>query len=88
MKLKIFNRKKSKIIDDLIKRRDEVVKRARSEPPEWVMSAKFEDYLYWLIEPHIKKDYTPYVKLTDNVDRNLQKIGAALIYGEKEEDNQ
>lgn len=74
--MKFFKRvfKKQKIIDELIKRRNEVIKRAQSPIPDEFLQGNFNLYLMWLIEPHIKESFEPYKERVDpKTERKIHK---------------
>jgi len=50
----------------LIRRRDEFIKRLKSAIPDEVIGGRFENYKYWLAEPFIKDEYVEHKEVNDN----------------------
>ena len=68
--------------NELKTRRDEFLKRLKSQIPDNVIGGKFENYKYWLAESFIVDKYKHYHGVDDNevfvdqfaVQRNLSKV--------------
>ena len=71
------NRNK-KLIKELIKRRDEVTKRAvmiaNKKIPEYLLEVQLAELIEWIIKPHIMEEYTTYNKPSDSKVRGFQKL--------------
>lgn len=85
-----------KRLKELIRRRDEVINRALSRLPDYFLnSSNFNEYMLWVIEPHIKENFTVYKKDSDKSERIAQstvykilnKIGDDKSDLEKEKEN-
>lgn len=50
---------------ELKRRRDESIKRLRSEVPDEVIGGRFENYKYWIAEPFIVEKFTSYNGIQD-----------------------
>ena len=70
--------KSKKLIKELIKRRDEVVKRAamiaNKKIPEYLLEVQLADLIEWIIKPHIREQYSDYKKPSDSKVRGFQKL--------------
>ncbi|MHA1795239.1 MAG: hypothetical protein ACTSUK_03945 [Promethearchaeota archaeon] len=62
--LKFFKKKPKSIYEcrkkELIRRIEEVIKRANSEPPDWLFGKKMADFKKWLLEPFAYEEYDEY----------------------------
>ena len=71
------NRNK-KLIKELIKRRNEVIKRAvmiaNKKIPEYLLEVQLAELIEWIIKPHIMEEYTTYNKPSDSKVRGFQKL--------------
>lgn len=56
----------NKIKIELERRRDEVIKRLKSEIPDGVIGGRFENYKYWIAEPFIVDKYENFVGVNPN----------------------
>ena len=69
-----FKRDNDDLVMELLERRDEVIKRAKVRLPERFRREKqLNAYLAWIIEPHIKKNYTPYRDPNSKSERKAQE---------------
>ena len=63
--------------DELDKRKDEVIHRALSVCnrtfPDELLEQPFDTMIEWIIEPHIKKIYTPFIYIDSNEDRGAER---------------
>ena len=75
---------------ELVKRRDEFLKRLKSKIPDEVIGGKFENYKYWLSEPFIVVKYEPYISINDRdvfIDPFSATRGIINIIDNKEEED-
>ena len=70
--------KSKKLIKELIKRRDEVIRRAvmiaNKKIPEYLLEVQLAELIEWIIKPHIMEEYTTYNKPSDSKVRGFQKL--------------
>jgi hypothetical protein len=78
------------LVKDFEKRRDEVIKRAKSPIPDDLLfrreGLRFEDYIYWILEPHIIEKYIPYKIAKDENIRTAQSALTKIMYKIPKED--
>jgi len=81
----VKDKKKDELINELVTRRDEVVKRAalvanRQLPQPILEKIQSEaDMLEWIVTPHIYGNYDPVVKINDEIlRRGTDVVGAYL----------
>ena len=82
--------KSKKLIKELIKRRDEVIKRAvmiaNKKIPEYLLVVQLADLIEWIIKPHIREQYSDYKKPVDKEVRGFQRLLQKItMKGEKYE---
>lgn len=69
-------KKRRRLIEDLIKRREEVILRAKmianKDVPESLINTGFADVIKWMITPHIEPTYEPYNQPEDSEVRGFQ----------------
>ena len=62
----------------MVKRRDEVIKRAvmiaNKKIPEYLLEVQLAELIEWIIKPHIMEEYTTYNKPSDSKVRGFQKL--------------
>ena len=72
------NRKAKSLIKELVKRRNEVIERAKlianKKIPENLITLQLADVIEWIIKPHIKEDYSEYIEASDVEVRGFQKL--------------
>lgn len=73
----MFNKRNRKIIKELIRRRDEVIKRAQMPIPTHLLNAPFTDYKIWLIEPHVHEKF---IEEYEEKDDEGQRSGQLTVY--------
>ena len=74
-----MKRNKSKrLIKELVKRRDEVAKRAKmvanKRIPEHLIDSQLAEIMEWIVQPHIVAEYDNYNKPSNTEVRGFQKI--------------
>jgi len=78
--------KKDEVIKEFVRRRDEVVKRAaltanKKLPQSILRSARSDaDILEWIITPHLRKEYDPVQKISDEVLRRGTDLVSAYLH--------
>lgn len=75
--------KSKKLINELVKRREEVIRRAiliaNKDIPENLIDCQLAEILEWMIEPHIKEEFIEYKKPSDKEVRGFQKVLQKVI---------
>ena len=79
--------KRNNIEKELLRRRDEVIKRAfaavRRELPEGLQG--FPETIFWIIEPHMEPEFAPYTKEDEKIDRGAESAVVKILGGVREE---
>lgn len=88
-------KKRANLVRELIRRREEVIKRARmianKQIPEHIIEGDYAGIIEWIVKPHINEKYEEYKSPDDEEVRWWQKIGykiaKILEKGEKTEED-
>jgi len=87
--------KNIKVILDLVKRRDEVIKRAGmivagKIPDNLVFHGTMPDFIMWIIEPHVFEKFEEYTEIPNETIREMydKKIKEMIKDNEQEENNE
>ena len=85
--------KKNKLIWDLARRRDEVIKRTRllvqgRLPDKLTLHGRMQDFLMWMIEPHVFAEYEIYEEEKDDfIRKKLDKAYKQFVGEDNVEEN-
>lgn len=70
-------RSKNWYVEELEKRLKEVINRAQHIAkrtfPDWLLDKPFNELIYWVIEPHIKIKWIPYIHTKPEEDRGAER---------------
>ena len=79
------------LIKELVKRREEVIKRAiliaNKDIPEHLIECQLSEIIEWMVEPHIREKFGEYNKPSDKEVRGFQRLLQKVVNKVKGEKN-